>query len=74
MTGKGLLDVVCLDRGDIETRIRTIETQMEELRAFLFSSYSSANCNGSDPVVLSVSERFDALLNEWMSLKSQLKK
>lgn len=74
MTRKGLFGVVQLDRDDVKGRIRDLEAQMEQLRVFLMSSYRRSNGDASDPLVLSISERFDALLNEWMTLKRSAKK
>ena len=60
--------MVASEQRKVETRIRDLELQMEQLRVFLRSSYRRAQ-DASDPMVLEISERFDTLLNEWMSLK-----
>lgn len=57
------------ERCDIELRIRDLKARMEHLRAFLMSSYQRSDNDASDPMVLEISEQFDTLLNEWMSLK-----
>jgi len=71
---KGLLGVMQLANCDCERRIRDLEAKMEHLRVFLLSSYRRSNGDASDPMVLTISKQFDALLNEWMAIKRSSKK